>query len=283
VLTIRTSSNAGHVWVHYDQTDVNALATGMDPSGRIIWTVTCYPLKSQQMEIYANADHSFSNAAVRLQGISVDRHDVRILSTEADRTTVNHGESVSLTVQTNNEATEVWAETDSGKVYLDYQYANHDGHKTWTSVFYPESTSTVWVYARKSGGREDSDSIRINVRTTENPTIYKVSVTPGFVVDGAGIEKNAFYVTTNKSVTSVYLEFNGQRYNAGSAPVGLGDEALWTVDAVPLEWPMKVAPLSIGINPGNDSFNITIFAVNRDGRSTSRNVAVTIKPGIKPL
>jgi hypothetical protein len=108
-------------------------------------------------------------------------------------------------------------------------------------------------------------------------------VTPGYVVNGAGIERNAFFVTTNKSVTSVYLDFNGQRYNASSAPVGLGDEVIWSIDAVPLEWPLKVAPLSIGINPGNDSFNVTVYAVSQDGRSTSRNVAVTIKTGITPL
>ena len=283
VLTIRTNTAAGYVWVKYDTTDVSAIYTSTDSLGYLIWTVTCYPAKSQNLEIYANTNRTTNDAVRRAQGITVNTNDVLILQTDADRTTVNYGEPVNLTVQTNIEATEVWAETEAGtRINFNYQYTS-GARKIWYGVYYPENTSTLLIYAKKSGSRVDKDSVRINVNRAEAPSIGAVTVDPGFVINAAGVQKNNFHVTTNKSVTSVYVDFNGKRYYANTLPIALGNESIWTIDAVPLEWSAQVVPLGASINPGGASFSVTVYAANQDGRVASKSVSITIRPGLNPL
>jgi len=283
VLTIRTNVAAGYVWVKYDSTDVGAVYTNTDSSGYLFWTATCYPTRSQNLEIYANTNRVLTGAVMRTQGITVNTDDVKILQTDADRTTVNYGEPVNLTVQTNIEATEVWAETESGsRITFNYQYTSN-ARKVWYGVYYPDNTTTLIICAKKSGSRIDKDSIRLYVNRSENPSIGNVSVDPGFVINGAGVQKNNFHVTTNKTVTSVYVDFNGNRYYANTLPVALGNEAIWTIDAVPLEWSTSIVPFGISLNPEGASFNVTVYAANPDGRSTSKSVSITIRPGLNPL
>ena len=269
--TIRTNEPANYVWVHYDNKDLYARYTSTDAAGYKVWAVTFYPEKSQTVSIYANTSRSFTGAAKENRKITVDAHEITIYDVSADRTTVGYGESVYITVTTNEYATSVRGSNGGRAVDFTYRSTNR-GRKTWTGTYYPDATTKLWIYAGGDGGNEASDSIRIYVERTERPDIFKITVDPGYVVSGASAELNDFAVTTNRSVVSVYMYVDGRRYSAEPGNGYQSGDLVWYINRVPLT-----------SNAYGGSFDVTIIAENRDGQDVRRNTSISIRPGVMPL
>ena len=274
-LTVQTNAGASDVWIHYDNTDLYATGYTTNAAGNRVWTLRFYPTKSQTVTVYANTDRTLTGAIQQQsKRITVDTQEVTIYGVDTDKTTINYGDSVYLTVRTSGNATAVRGEDGSRTIQFTYRSTNANGQKTWTATYSPQDTTKVWVYARKDTGSETSDSIRLYVERNVTPVIYSVTTNPGYVI-GADPLDNDFVVTTNTVVNSVYVEAGGRRYYAEPNPRTQGGNLVWYINGVPLQ---------TAIAPPGGSFNVNVVAATQGGQTTNQNTSITARPpGVTPL
>ena len=277
LVTVKTNANAQNVWIHYDSGDTNANFHSSDAHGIKTWSVTCHPSRTQTMTVYANTSHSVTGAVTRNLDVSVNSADARIISLNANETTVNSGDEVVLTVRTNSAASYVWADTGANTYNFRRRSTDNSGNQTWDMTFYPRTTVNAIVYAsaRSSNGTEASDNIRITVRGSESeyPVISFTSVNPGNVLDDGSERINNFTITTNKAVTYVYIVDNqGKYHEADFKPDSSGSSLEWYVNGV------RLKKLS---GSGSDSFDVVVYAENDVGNRVNKAVPIKIMPSPK--
>lgn len=227
-LTVKTNSAASYVWVECDDADKYAELTSSVSGGTKTWTVSCTPQGSQSLHIYANSARSEIDSAMEIQYIEVGQSSVpSIVSLTASKSSVDYGETVTLTVRTSANVDYVWAEYDGTHKNASFQSTYTNGEKSWSVSIAPSASQRVRVYANvasRSTTGADSRSQDITVYAS-SPEIFSVT-------SSQSGESYTFTVKTNSIVKYVWVSCDNSKTYASSKSSS-GDTKTWTATVSP--------------------------------------------------
>lgn len=230
VLTVKTNSAVNYVWVNYDGSNNAATYQSSDSSGSKIWTLSCYPAKSQNMTVYAGSSQTLTGAASKSVYVTVNTVSAVISSVTSSKSTVNVDEEVTLTVKTNSAANYVWVGYDNTSVNASYQSTDSSGVKTWTVVVKPSKTQTMTVYANAAQSPASAASrnfdIIVNVAAAVNSvTSSKTSINED--------ESVTLTVKTNSVASYVWIVYDNTNISALHQSTDSSGVKTWTATFKP--------------------------------------------------
>ena len=169
--TIRTNLDVNYVWI----VDVDGNRRNASPSGSASatgrnWAVTFTPGRTGAVRVYANATNSATGAATRTEQITVQQHNVAILSPTTARWTddwwADSWRGVVVEVTTNQFAEHVWVTLPSGNNHsLSRVSGSGTSNRTWrVEITNVGNISTLQVHASdvtNSWTARDSRSVSI--------------------------------------------------------------------------------------------------------------------------
>ena len=155
---------------------------------------------------------------------------VAIASVSVNRTTINAGDSVTLTIRTNSIANNVWVEFDNTNANAALQSTDTHGVKTWTVGIAPKESQKVRIYANTSktstGAARETQQITVNGRTA---SIIDINANTTSVELGESVE---FNIRTSADVTTVWAVCDGRDVRATAISTS-GGEKRWRVHVTP--------------------------------------------------
>ena len=193
---------------------------------------------------------------------------------DADKTSVYTGESITLTVRTNTEATDVWIHYDNTDLYAARYTTDPAGYRVWAITFYPARSQTVTIYANTSrsltGAAQQTKRITVGTYDVKIYDVYadKTNVTYG---DSVYIS-----VKTSEDVTTVRGEDGNRTIQFTYRSTNSYGQKTWTATYYP-ESTAKVW-IYARADGGNDvSDSIRIYVEQRAVRPEI--YTVTVDPG----
>ncbi|MCL2708067.1 MAG: hypothetical protein FWF03_03015, partial [Defluviitaleaceae bacterium] len=199
--TVVTNANAKFVYIEYDGLIHRVENMATDPAGFYVWTARCMLSKPQEIVVYANSVDSVHGAQTRsLKIIESFLHSV-----EMDNEEYHKGDTVRITVKTNEKAEHVWVRYNDGTFKKgSLKSANPDGERTWTIDIKPEGTQTVRVSANTIYSYGGAASVERDVLFSE-----PVATVNGLRLSRANVPEGEYVtvtITTNVAATQVWVK-----------------------------------------------------------------------------
>jgi hypothetical protein len=188
----------------------------------------------------------FSVMACLLLPLAASASTVAITGFSAPNTTINAGNSVSISVTTNAAASHVFTMVDGTRVRPASQTQDASGDITWNLVCSPSRTQELRIYANTSDSTEGARTISIQV--TVNPpsagtgtgtgtaggqAAAGVAITSIVETRGSTSDVAVLTVETTTSVNEVWVQFNADRFSRARLATETADTKTWTLSIRP--------------------------------------------------
>lgn len=230
VLTVKTNSAVNYVWVNYDGSNNAATYQSSDSSGSKIWTLTCYPTKSQNMTVYAGLSQALTGASSKSVYVAVSAVSSVINSVTSSKNPVSSDETVTLTVKTNSAVNYIWVSYDNISANASHQSTDSSGVKTWTVNIKPSKTQTVTVYANAAQSVTGAAIRNFDITVNTTVTLNSASVSKSSI---NADETVTLTVKTNSAASYVWIAYDSTTVNASHQSTDASGVKTWTVTLKP--------------------------------------------------
>ncbi|MCL2015671.1 MAG: hypothetical protein FWG68_05430 [Defluviitaleaceae bacterium] len=170
-ITVRTNADVGFVWAMVDGNRVNlSRNTGVVTGQQITWSVAARPIRTQDIEIFANTENTDSGAVtgsarinVRERGWTERPGDWILTATLTGNNFLQIGETTEISLRTTTNISRVWAMVDGTRVEGRRMGSSETDIRWVIYGIAPQRTQSVEVFAGRNLDDRDPATTTVNI------------------------------------------------------------------------------------------------------------------------